>query len=197
MILLVLVSLTNVVGYQTIQLSNQQTIKGKINQKNLLFQTIYDIVNNKEIQRIILKSQMSSGIFPASEIPILTKNQLRQFYLLGLIISKIINKSRINLMVERYQINSADMQKEIFAVIEKDPTLRDEISQLRNSECDCKNKNITGLWKFPVICMVLYAIFAFFYVLYLFDVRIAYEFVVLLDGIGTNLNCFWAPFLYF
>ncbi|MBN1861924.1 MAG: hypothetical protein JW840_10765, partial [Candidatus Thermoplasmatota archaeon] len=87
-VLLVLGSLSNVVGYQTVQRSQQNLIKERINQRELLFQTIVDIANNKEIQRIILKSQMSRGIFPPSEIPVITKNQLRQMYLLGLMLSK-------------------------------------------------------------------------------------------------------------
>ena len=67
-VLLVLGSLSNVVGYQSVQSSQQNIIKERINQRELLFQTIVDIANNKEIQRIILKSQMSRGIFPTSEI---------------------------------------------------------------------------------------------------------------------------------
>jgi len=91
-VLLVLGSLSNVVGYQTVQSSNQSVIKERINQRELLFQTIVDIANNKEIQRIILKSQMSRGIFPTSEFPVVTKNQLKMMYFLGLILSKVISK---------------------------------------------------------------------------------------------------------
>ena len=73
-VLLVLGSLSNVVGYQTVQTSQQNIIKERINQRDLLFQTICDISNNKEIQRIIVKSQMSRGIFPTSQMPVLKKN---------------------------------------------------------------------------------------------------------------------------
>jgi hypothetical protein len=41
--------------------------------------------------------------------------------------------------------------------------------------------------------MGVYAIF-YSYTLYLFDVRIAYDFVVRLNEMGTDLGCFWAPF---
>jgi hypothetical protein len=65
-VLLVLGSLSNVVGYQTVQSSNQSVIKERINQKELLFQTICDIANNKEIQRDIRKSHINrNGIFNA------------------------------------------------------------------------------------------------------------------------------------
>ncbi|HUS98985.1 MAG TPA: hypothetical protein VMY59_01535 [Candidatus Thermoplasmatota archaeon] len=121
--LLVLGSLSNVVGYQTVQSSNQQIRKEEVNQREFLFQTIIDMVNNKEIQRIILKSQMSRGIFPTSEIPVVTKNQLKQMYFLGLILSKVVSKSRMQSMVQQNQLINAEIQKEISAVIEKDATL--------------------------------------------------------------------------
>jgi hypothetical protein len=151
-VLLVLGSLSNVVGYQAVQTSQQNFIKERINQRELLFQTIVDIANNKEIQRIILKSQMSRGIFPPSEIPVLTKNQIRQMYFLGLILSKVISKSRMQSMVGKYQFNNPEMQKEISSVIEKDATLNADVTQLQNSECDCENDNST---EYPILCGIL------------------------------------------
>ena len=153
-VLLVLGSLSNVVGYQTVQSSNQSVIKERINQRELLFQTIVDIANNKEIQRIILKSQMSRGIFPTSEFPVVTKNQLKMMYFLGLILSKVISKSRTQSIVGEYHFDNQEIQKEISAVIEKDTTLNSEITQLKNSECDCEKEN-TIEWHFPVICIIL------------------------------------------
>jgi len=153
-VLLVLGSLSNVVGYQSVQTSQQNIIKERINQRELLFQTICDIVNNKEIQRIILKSQMSRGIFLTSEIPIVTKTQIRQMYFLGLILSKVISKSRIQSMVQQYQLLNSNTQEGIQGVIEKDATLDREVTQLSNSECDCEKEN-TIEWHFPVICIIL------------------------------------------
>ena len=193
-VLLVLGSLSNVVGYQAVQSSNQQIINEEVNRKELLFQTIVDIANNKDIQRIILKSQISRGEFPLSDIPILTKNQLKQLYLIGLMFSKVISKSRMQSVVQQYQLFNPEMQHGIKDVIEKDTTLNAEINQLQNSECDCENKNTTGLWKFPVICMGLYLIFWFFLVLYLFGIRIAEVFVEFIGQIAYNLDCFWTPF---
>jgi hypothetical protein len=158
LVLLVLGSLSNVVGYQTVQSSNQSVIKERINQRELLFQTIVDITNNKEIQRIILKSQMSRGIFPTSEIPVITKNQIRQMYFLGLILSKIVSKSRIQSMIGKYQFSNKDIQKEISSVIEKDTTINSEITQLKDSECDCEYEKEIN-WTFPVLCTILFFIF--------------------------------------
>jgi len=158
-ILLIFTSLSNVVGYQSVQSSNKQIINEEINQRELLFQTIVDIANNKEIQRTILKSQMSRGIFPTSEFPVVTENQIRQMYFLGLILSKVISKSKIQSMIGKYQFSNQETQKEINAVIEKDTTLNSEITLLKDSECDCENENMVQGTYYPfIICITLFLI---------------------------------------
>ncbi len=188
-IFLILTSLSNVVGYQTVQTSQQNLIKERINQKELLFQTICDIANNKEIQRIILKSQMSRGIFPPSEMPVITKNQLRQMYFLGLILSKVISKSRIQSVIGKYQFNNQEMQKEISAVIEKNTILNAEITQLKDSECDCENEN-TIEWSFPILCILLYPFLIVSAILLL--LLHYYPFYEFMEALAKELNCFWA-----
>jgi hypothetical protein len=170
-ILLILASLTNVIGYQTVQSSNQNTINNEISQKELLFQTIVDIANNRDIQKIILKYQISSGNFFNPDVkfslfntPVLTKNQLKHMYFMGLLLSKIISKSRMHSMVEQYQLINQGMQKEITTVIEKDATLNGEMTQLSNLKCDCENENTTQ-WSFPVICFIAESIYVFFVLL--------------------------------
>ena len=190
-ILLTLISLSNVVGYQTVQSSNQSIIKERINQRELLFQTIVDIANNKEIQRIILKSQMSREIFPTSEIPVLTKNQIRQMYFIGLMLSKIISKAKVHSMVEQYQFISQGMQKEISAVIEKDATIKAGIFQLQNSECDCENIDTT-VWEFPIICMVLYGLTHIYLIISLFtDIPIGLFLLYTAIFLAELLYCSW------
>ncbi len=61
-LLFVGVTIAPTINFNTVKASQQNIIKERINQRELLFQTIVDIVNNKEIQRILLKSQMSRGI---------------------------------------------------------------------------------------------------------------------------------------
>jgi hypothetical protein len=151
-VILILASLTNVVGYQSVKSSNQQTINEAVNQRELLFQTIVDIANNKEVQRIILKSQMSRGIFLGSEIPVITKNQLKRMYFFGLLLSKFISRIRIQSCINTYHLIIPDIQQEITAVIERDPKVQDEITQLANSDCRCE----TSEWGFPVICTTLF-----------------------------------------
>ena len=60
-ILFVVGSLTNVVGYHMVQSSNQNSIRYDIDQKELLFQTILNLTNNKEIQSIIQKSEINGS----------------------------------------------------------------------------------------------------------------------------------------
>jgi hypothetical protein len=163
MVLLVLGSLSNVVGYQSVQTSQQSVIKERINKRELLFQTIVDISNNKEIQQIILKSQMSRGIFPVSKFPVITKDQIRQMYFIGLILSKFLSKSRMHSIIGKYHYNNQEIQKEISSGIEKDATLNADVTQLQESKCDCENENTTD-WNFSIICdiltiLILYHIF--------------------------------------
>ncbi len=150
------VTITPTINFNTVKASQQNLIKERINQRELLFQTIVDIANNKEIQRIILKSQMSRGIFPTSEFPVITKNQLKMMYFLGLIFSKLIRTSKMQSVIEKYQLSPQKMQKEINAVIDKNPVLSSKIIKLQNSECDCENDNST---EYPILCGILTIIF--------------------------------------
>jgi hypothetical protein len=194
MVLLALGSLSNVVGYQTVQSSNQQTIKAAVNQRELLFQTICDLANNKEIQRIIIKSQMSRGIPLVSDIPVLTKNQLKQMYFYGLILSKVISRTRMQSIVGNYQFNNQEMQKKISAVIEKDATFKGEITWLSHPECDCQTKNLK-IWRFPVICLVLLPLEIIASFASLFIEKLTGNFFPLFDYIISDiayfLGCFW------
>jgi hypothetical protein len=159
------VTIAPTINFNSVKASQQNEIKERINQRELLFQTIVDIVNNKEIQRIILKSQMSRGIFPTSEIPVLTKNQIRQMYFLGLILSKFISKSRIQSLVGKYQLQNPITQEEMNAVIENNPIIKREITLLQDSECDCENKNTVGR-DFQKICDIIYILYIFFMVIF-------------------------------
>ncbi|MCX6662460.1 MAG: hypothetical protein NTY91_07930 [Euryarchaeota archaeon] len=122
MVLLVLGSLSNVVGYQSVQSSNRNVIKERINQKELLFQTILDIANNKEIQ---------------------------------------------------------------------DTTINSEITQLKNSQCDCENEKTTRLWDFRFIC--LFILFPLYIIIRAIEIHLPiYLPVVIMLIIGSFFHCFWA-----
>jgi len=196
--LLILTSLTNVVGYQSVQLSNQTVIDNEVNQKEVLFQTILDIANNKDIQKIILKSQMTNGKFfdsnmkfSAFNIPVLTKNQLKHMYLIGLMLSKTISKSKMHSLLEHHQMIPQGLQKEITAVIEKDAILNAEITQLSKSKCDCENENIIR-WSFPVLCTLLLPLLLISAVFYITWHQFPNFFKIIIS-IGEALNCVWVP----
>jgi len=64
-------------------------------------------------------------------------------------------------MLQEHQFFTPEMQKEIAAIIEKNATIREEITQLLNTDCGCEKSK---KWGFPIICatilimMVLWAI---------------------------------------
>ncbi len=153
MVLLVLGSLSNVVGYQTVQSSNQTVIKERINQRELLFQTICDIANNKEIQRIILKSQMSGGILPTSELPVITKNQIRQMHFLGMILSKVISNSILCSFLKQNQKKISDVKKKFINIIEK------KIKQNRILSALSKSINQHRSLDYPIIDFIVNVFF--------------------------------------
>jgi hypothetical protein len=201
-VLLVLGSLSNVVGYQTVQSSNQNTINNEVNQKELLFQTIVDIANNKEIQKIILNSEMRRGGFFNADTRflvftshMLTMKELNTAYHIGLLLTKTLSASKIHSLLERYWISNQGVQKEIIAVIEKDAIINGEMKQLSNSKCDCENENTTS-WSFPVICTILLPLFILT-ILCVFALQKVTAFldfcIVTISNIALLLNCSWFP----
>jgi hypothetical protein len=194
-VLLVLASLTNVVGFQTVQSSNQKIINDEINQKELLFQTIVDIANNKEIQKVILGSEITGKRFfgPGMKFstftsPVLTEKSLKHAYTMGVLLTKIMSKSKMHLMIKQFQVNNQGVQKEINAVIEKDAKLKGKMTQLSNSKCDCGNDNTTT-WTFPIICTLLIPLWWFSLFLYfVFGITFLGE---IMGAIGSALHCVW------
>jgi hypothetical protein len=201
--LLVLGSLCNVVGFQTAQSSNQKVINDAIDQRELLFQTILDMANNKEIQKVLLNSEIRGegfftlGVeFSRGTSQVLTKDSLNRMYLVGMILSKIISKSRIHSMIERFQGSNHEIQNEINAVIKKDSTLNREITQLSNFKCDCGNENIS--WNFPILCTLLWFIVWVILgiqgvaeLMFHFDPLFLDFLMIIMGIIGSTLNCFW------
>jgi hypothetical protein len=204
-LLFVGVTIVPTINFNTVKASQQNIIKERINQKELLFQTIVDIANNMEIQRIILKSQMSRGIFPTSEFPVVTKNQIRQMYLIGLILSKFISKSRIQSMIGEYQFNNQEIQKEISIVIEKNSIFNAELTQLSSFDCDCENHD-SAVWRFPIICSILgYLFFGIAGISIVFLPEELFKVIIvpilsIIIMIAVILHCIWVdyylPYVY-
>jgi hypothetical protein len=193
-VLLVLCSLSNVVGYQTSQSSNQDTTNNEVNQRELLFQTIVDIANNKEIQRIILESQISREGFFHTDVrtslfntPVLTKNQLKHMYVIGLLLSKTISKSKIYSITNQNQLINPETFKQITMVIEKDTVINQELTQLLKFKCDCGDASKI-YWPFPLICSTSFVLFSFSLILLFFS-RVIGGYESILSHIAFNLEC--------
>jgi len=194
-VLLVLGSLSNVVGYQTIQSSHQKIINEDVSLKELLFQTIVDMTNNNEIQGLLLKSQVGKAMLFRPDVQIslynthvLTKNQLKQMYLVGLALSKSISRSRIHSMYEQHQGDTQWIRKEISNIIEKNATLNNEMLQLSSFNCNCENENTTQ-WSFPLLCLLLIP-FLIISIVYLFLTSDP-ELIITIEIIGYKLHCSW------
>jgi len=149
-----------VISFQPVLAKDTISPEKKSDTKELLLETIKDIANNKEVQRIILKSQISRGLFPNPDVkfPII-KNRLRLMFLIGLLLSKFISKSRMQSIVGKYQFNKQEIQKEISAIVENAVKLNAEITQLKNSDCNCEKKNFLDWWSFPIICGITLVMF--------------------------------------
>ena len=161
-ILLILGSLNNIVGYQTIQASNQKFINNEIDPKELLFRTIIDLTNNREIKKVIFISEMkdkrvidSKIKFSIFDSTVVTEKSLKQLFSIGVMLLKIFSISRINSILIKYQIRNQDVQKEISNVIKKDVKLSGELMQLSNLKCDCEGNNMSPSWTFFILCSIL------------------------------------------
>jgi len=152
-VLFIIVSFQPVLAKDTISFEKKSDIKE-------LLETVIDIANNKEIQRIFLKSQINRGLFTKADIKFsLTKNQLRLMFLIKLFLSKSISKSMMQSLASKYQLDNQETQKEISDVVKNAFKLNSEIVRAQNSECNCEKKNLLDWWSFPIICGIALVMF--------------------------------------
>ena len=208
-VLLVLGSFNNIVGYQTVQASNQKVINDEVSPKELLFQTIIDMANNKDIQRVILGSELTSKKFFDSgmkfstfKVPVITERFLKHIYTVGELLFRTLSKSKIQSFIEQHhQIMDQRIQKEISGTVEKNAIRTGELTQLSNLKCDCEKENTTLLWPFPVICQMTKILFLLVTELCLnpsiqehetiFIILILLDFVII--STAVILQCSWVP----
>lgn len=195
-VLIVLGSFNNIVGYQTVQASNQKIIIYEVNEKDLLLQTIVDMANNKDIQRVVLDSQLiekkflnSDMKFPTFTFPVITEKFLKCIRSMDLILFKILSKSKIQSLINHHQVTSKQMQKELITIVERDTTLRNEMTQLLGLKCDCNEEN-NDLKPHPILCDLLFLLFLFGALVPGFALIIM---VVVVAFIATILHCSWPP----
>jgi len=161
-VLIILGSQVNIVGYQTVQASQQDTIKERTNQKEMVFKTIYDLANYKDIQKVILTSHpFTLGLKTQPiTIPTLTKKQVEFLYPLGLILSKSMSKTKIQSIVQQHPL-SPSLQNEFEAAIKNDAPLEKEVQQLSATSCHCND-----FGSYPIVtCIIFGAILIAVYVI--------------------------------
>jgi len=196
--LIIFSSLNNIVGYQTVQASNQKIINTEVNQRELLFHIIIKIANNREIQKVARGSELTGKKFFNADIRysvfnplVITEKSLKHAYAMSAVICRIFGKSMIYSMLEKYKANNQGMQKQIIASIEKDGELKKEMMQLSTSSCDCNKENSTRLWNFPIICTLLAPLYVFsVFLLTVFEIDYPWTFILAIAG---ELNCYWLP----
>ena len=169
--------LANIVQMETIPSSKNNSITDKINPEDLLFQTIIDITENKDIQNILGNSEFeielnktkttllimklfmkNPKIFFSILLPhsISSKNYIKHTYNLSLEISKTLNTSEIKSITDYIHIKNPRTKEKILTIIKGYNKLNKKIEILSNLNCGC-NENISESidWDFPIICDIL------------------------------------------
>ena len=107
----------------------------KTDAKDLLFQTIIDIVNDKEVQSVVLKYH--SVLFNRDiQTRVLTMKQLNSMYLVGSVFSKRVDRLKVQSLFQSYKLNNQELLDEIGFVIEDNANLKTEITQLSSLNCE-------------------------------------------------------------
>ena len=168
--LIIVASFTNVVGVQTVEQSNNKAMQ---DQKDLLFQTIIDIVNDKEVQSVV--SKYHSGLFHKDvQTGVLTMKQLNSMYLVGSVFSKRVDRLKVHSLFQNYRLNNQELLDEIDSVIENNAMLNMEMEQLELLNCDCEANEPVSEFFPPVICAMLWMIGIIPFGLYLVTVMLTH-----------------------
>ncbi len=102
---------------------------------------------------------------------------------LGLAIAPSINANIGELSVDIPQENDTLQLESEFQRIKA------YIEMKSDEDCGCDDANTTGLWFFPVICLLLYPLLIFsFGLLRIFEIEEPY---ITMVTIGMALNCLW------
>ena len=183
------VAVAPTIHFNTANASTNNQEEERITQKDLLFQTIIDVANNRDIQKIVYTSEIQSNGFFTPQV--LTKNYLNTAYRIGLILTKILGVHRIHSLIQRYQISNSELQKDISDVIEMNLTLKSEMMQLSSFSCGCDSENTTS-WTFPVLCTLLFPLLIIAFIIFVVSGMQDFIPLQIMMSIGTILNCFWA-----
>ena len=145
-LLLMLGPQTTVVGYQTFHDERQSLIQETKTQKDLLFQTLCDLANNHEMQRLILQTQRTSSVFspalPTSRMPTISKKDVALVFVLGTILSRTLSTQTLKATSQRQSLTLTQRQQ-IATIIHHDAVLQQEAQQLSSLDCHCQVTSVT------------------------------------------------------
>ena len=209
-VLLILSSLTNVVGYQAVPSSLQGVENTDVDSRERIFHTIRVLVNNHEIQNALFEFNMiQSGNlmkdFSFVHHPVITDHDLDVAYRVGSFLIKVIGETRVMSVLNRILMRNG-VEKILSEVIQHNASLQTEVSGLADLEspCDCGETSrlfppiglCIVLIIFAILNDVLYGLSYFLYLLFtdLYHTSYFYVFLVcvLLSGI---FNRFATAFL--
>ena len=205
-------ALANIVQTEIQSPSKDTLIEDEINPKELLFQIIMDMAENKDIQKIVensefeieLNKEKSTLLFIKLFLknpkvifsmffsrPVLSKDYLNYVYNLGLKISETLDESDIELAVDSIHVKNPRIQEEIFNIIEGNNELNKKMEKISHLTCGCNNDNAEFTnWDFPIICDIVSAIVVFgFLIFFVFDG----PGIIYITGLILNkiFNCGW------
>ena len=192
-LLLTLVSFTNVVGYNTIKTSQEEIIASKYSFdecKDYLFETLVEISENPEIKDIIksnYKPQRNTLLpFRRNNVELKVKH-LELLYNLGLKIMNRLGEERVEELMENIEI--PEYVDELDAIIMGNDKLKDRIYTL--NEMNSEEISTTDEPYKLFICAILFIIFCAVW----FIVCIP-SFVLLFIGVRIFGDEFWNSILF-
>jgi hypothetical protein len=184
-VLLVLGSLSNVVGYQTVQSSNQKMINSEIDQKEVLIQTIVDIVGTPELQTFfiqltkewknnqrysvidnepntlvqnVLKIKERIHFSLLSDKPFSLYRSLIYDYDQGCKIINLLGEKEVITMMKTITFMNPKIINELKNILMKNDNLKEKITRLSVINKEVKADTQSGE-QMPIICFTLLILF--------------------------------------
>jgi hypothetical protein len=208
--------LANTFFHAEVQSLNKKTgIIGINNPKDLLFETIIDIVKNEDIigfvenYELLIDREMSFSLFYKLFLnnprlvysllltsPSLSEGYLNFIYDVGSSIFKSVDLSEFKQITTIFNIQNNEVLDEFSYVIKDNDALGNKIEELSYFCCDCDLEGVESsvYWDFPVICTFLFIIFWTIFMIagVLPGVNIIIEEICFaVADIGQLLDCWW------
>jgi hypothetical protein len=185
-VLIVLASLTNVVGYRIVQASNQKVINKEINPKVVLVQTIIDILDTPELQpffiqhtkewknnqrftvidnepnslvQSVLKIKERIHFSLLSDKPASLYRSLMYDYDQGYKIMNLVGEKEVIAMMKSITFTTPQVINDLKNILMKNDNLKEKITRLSIINKEVKTDTQSGE-QMPIICFILLILFA-------------------------------------